>query len=229
PYSARMSDRASRQYELDWLRLLAVASVMGLHLAETYARPTDDPTAALTVQSPTLGHLIVLTSYWRMPILFCIAGMVAMHTRGRRTLRAYVLTRAERLLLPLVLGLAVLNPIQLALEGYLTGTVGVHSAWAYLWFLGALAFITVGTIPVGAWLARPTVQRRLARGAGRVPRLSSGTSTSRPSLAIAETSSREWCSPAPRRSVRRYRPNAGTRSSPGPSQPSCRPRPRGSE
>lgn len=166
PPPSRASDRAPRQYELDWLRLLAVVLVVLLHLAQTYARP-NDPAAVGSFQSPTLAHLIALTSYWRMPVLFCVAGMVAVHTRGRRALGSYVRTRAERLLLPLFLGVGVLTPVQLALEGRLTGHVGLRFAWGYFWFLGALVAITVATIPVGSWLARPAVQARLAPAAER--------------------------------------------------------------
>lgn len=160
-----MPHRAPRQYELDWLRLLAVVFVVGTHLAQTYAYAGADPLADSTTQSPALGRVLALTAYLRMPVLFCLAGMVAVHTRGHRPLGAYLRTRAERLLPPLLLGLAVLWPVQQALESRLTGESGGLFGWGYFWFLGALAAITVVTLPAGVWLARPTVQARLARAA----------------------------------------------------------------
>ena len=158
--------RARRQYELDWLRLLAVACVVLMHLAQTYARPTD-PAAMWSVQSTTLAHVLALTGYWRMPILFLVAGMVATHTRGQRALGAYVRTRAERLLLPLLLGLLVLGPAQFTLDGFLSGASGLRFDWGYFWFLGALVVITIVTLPLGAVLARPAVQARVAGVAHR--------------------------------------------------------------
>ena len=158
-----MPHRAPRQYELDWLRLLAVVFVVGTHLVQTYA--DADPIAGPATQSPALGRALALTAYLRMPVLFCLAGMVAVHTRGHRPSGAYLRTRAERLLPPLLLGLAVLWPAQQALEGGLTGDPGRLFGWGYFWFLGALAAITVVTLPVGVWLARPAVQARLARAA----------------------------------------------------------------
>ena len=162
-----MPNRPPRQYELDWLRLLAVVFVVVLHLAQTYTRSANDPMAHWTVQSAALGSVLAATWYFRMPVLFCVAGMVAVHTRGRRALGAYLRTRAERLLLPLVAGLAVLTPVQRALEGQLTGDSDVRFEWGYFWFLGALAAITVLTLPFGVWLARPAVQTRLTGAATR--------------------------------------------------------------
>ncbi len=166
PRPATSADRATnagplRQYELDWLRLASVLAVVVMHVAQTYARPTD-PAARWSAQSETLGSFLALTGYWRMPLLFCIAGMVATHTRGRRGLGEYVRARAERLLLPLAAGLALLGPAQYALEAVLVGAPGLHFAWGYFWFLGALAGVTVLTLPLGAWLARPGVRRTLA-------------------------------------------------------------------
>lgn len=164
-----MSDRAPRYHELDWLRFLAVLFVVALHFAQTYTHSATDSLSQWTVRSETLGTVLGATGYFRMPVLFCVAGMATMHTRGRRSLGAYLHARAERLLLPLVLGLGLIVPLQRAFEGELANNlswplVWSHS-WGHFWFLGALVTITVLTLPLGAWLDRPTVQARIAQTA----------------------------------------------------------------
>lgn len=59
-----------------------------------------------------LSTLIVSVNPWFMPLLFVLAGMSARYSLEKRTVRGYILQRTQKLLLPFILGVLLLVPLQ---------------------------------------------------------------------------------------------------------------------
>ena len=59
-----------------------------------------------------LSTLIISVNPWFMPLLFVLAGMSARYSLEKRTVRGYILQRTQKLLLPFILGVLLLVPLQ---------------------------------------------------------------------------------------------------------------------
>ena len=59
-----------------------------------------------------LSTCIVLINPWLMPLLFVLAGISARYALQTRTVKAFVVQRTRRLLLPFIVGTAVLAALQ---------------------------------------------------------------------------------------------------------------------
>src|ERR1051325_11515026 len=96
----------NRRPELDWLRVVAIAILHAFHVGMMFNRwdfhlKNPDP---LPVLEPPMGfHHAV-----RMPLLMVIAGIGTAIALERRSIGAFALDRAKRLLVPLVFGMLVI-------------------------------------------------------------------------------------------------------------------------
>lgn len=63
-------------------------------------------------ESKLLSTLIVLVNPWFMPILFVLAGMSARYALEKRTRKEFVGQRIRKLLIPFVIGIVFLVPVQ---------------------------------------------------------------------------------------------------------------------
>ena len=108
---------AERLYFLDWLRA-AVFGLLILYHVGMYYVSWD-----WHIKSPHAGGaiepLMMLSSPWRLALLFLISGAATsmmLKTRPGQAPRAFVRERSKRLLLPLLLGMFVVVPPQAYLE-----------------------------------------------------------------------------------------------------------------
>ncbi len=98
-----------RRYYLDWLRVLAVTGVFLSH--------------TITIFNLLYWHvnesrgqaLIVFGTEWGMALFFLLAGASAWFSLGSRTARQFISEQFARLVIPFVVGVMLLSPIQ----GYL--------------------------------------------------------------------------------------------------------------
>jgi glucans biosynthesis protein C len=100
-----------RLFFVDWLRIAAFALLVLYHVGMLYV-----PWHFHVKQTPTYTELIPLmrlTNPWRMGLLFVISGLATGLMLGRPGLAR---ERSKRLLLPLVLGIAVIVPPQAWLQ-----------------------------------------------------------------------------------------------------------------
>ena len=171
-----------RLTELDWLRIAAFALLMLYHLGMFYV-PWDWHVKS-PQPVPALEAWMQLSSPWRMSLLFVVSGAATSLMQARSSGAAGLGARSKRLLLPLLLGMAVIVPPQPYLEvveklGY-TGSyldflaryyAGDGSfcrgkdcldlpTWNHLWFLAYLWVYTVLLLALlrwrgGTWLAHP--------------------------------------------------------------------------
>ncbi|WP_324667936.1 acyltransferase family protein [Geochorda subterranea] len=123
--------RATRRYDLDWLRSMAVLLLIPFHAARIF--DVWEPFYVKDAQSSAgLSYLVALMGPWQMPLLFFIAGSAAWFSLGRRDPSRYLAERFRRLLIPFLFGNLVIVPPQ----GYLARMREPGYAASYLEFVG---------------------------------------------------------------------------------------------
>ena len=85
-----------------------------------------------------LSTCIVLINPWLMPLLFVLAGISARYALQTRTVKAFVVQRTRRLLLPFIVGTAVLAPLQTWYArryfDHYEGGIRAHWSWFFTHF-----------------------------------------------------------------------------------------------
>lgn len=181
-----------RRYDIDWLRTLAFAVLILYHLGMYYVADWGWHLKSEQV-SVWLQNLMVLTSPWRMSLLFFISAvalaLVQRRGHGRGSLQLAG-SRSRRLVVPLLFGMFVVVVPQVYIEARSQGLIepGFFRFWAqyinprtellaehqtpiglltwnHLWFLPYLWLYSLLLLPLRGPLDR------LARGRGlrRVP------------------------------------------------------------
>jgi peptidoglycan/LPS O-acetylase OafA/YrhL len=190
---------AGRRTELDAMRAFVVAGLVVFHCAVVFAAGTS---WFVTDPRPSAGFTVFLLwgSLWGMPLLFVVSGIGVCHALRTRSAAAFVRERVARLLVPLVVGMALLvAPMfyleQLGKPGF-SGSYGrfwlrvlnvpaiaegllPDGSWssggdtfdpAHLWFLYVLLLFSLILLPLFAFLRRPRGLRLTGRLAGYAER-----------------------------------------------------------
>ena len=155
---------AGRLQYVDAIRVLAIAAVVLVHVAEVF-NPWDEWHVTNAERSRWAGEIAVLAAPWVMPMVMLLAGVSAWYSLSRRSNGAYVRDRVLRLLGPLVIGTLVLVPPQVYLERRLKGQFagsfidfyphffeGIYPSgnlsWHHLWFLAHLFLYAMIALPL---------------------------------------------------------------------------------
>ena len=161
--------RAERQYYIDALRVFAVLMLIVFHtgmLFNTYEFhfKNNHVSRAIDVFVNTPIY------FWHMPLFMLLAGASTWYAFGKRGVGGYFMERVRRILLPLMVGIAVVIPPQVYLErtikGQFTGsfldfypsfwTTGVYPqgnfSYHHLWFLAFLFVFVALTLPLFVFL-----------------------------------------------------------------------------
>jgi glucans biosynthesis protein C len=177
----------SRRYDLDWIRVLAVASVVIYHFATTYTDyyPTSPPSAVHS----TLSGFVAATHPWRMALLFLVSGVVSRHLYHKAARASgFLKTRLLRLLPPFFVGTTLLVPLQhylilrrsspgisfwsvwldyAGLDDWLlvTGRVDLDHSIGHLWYIHYLIMYVIGITALSCCLPRfmATISAAIAR------------------------------------------------------------------
>ena len=101
----------NRRYDIDWLRILVVVSLIPFHTARIFDfwEPNYVKNGDL---SAGLSFLIAFLAVWNMPLLFLLAGSASGYALEFRSGTAYLKERFKRLFIPLVFGVLVIVPPQ---------------------------------------------------------------------------------------------------------------------
>ena len=106
--------RADRKYFLDWLRVAAFGVLILFHVGLLYV-PWN-----YNLQSdrllPSLEYLLISISPWRLALLFFISGVASRFLLDKLTPGLFAVDRLRRLFVVLLLGVWVINPIQVYVE-----------------------------------------------------------------------------------------------------------------
>jgi surface polysaccharide O-acyltransferase-like enzyme len=170
----------TRLYFLDWIRICAFFLLILYHTGMYYV------TWGFHIKSPfasdTIEPLMMLSSPWRLGLLFMVSGVAAAFLMKKLSTAAFLRQRSARLLLPLVFGMLVVVPPQSYCEVvekvgyggsyldfmklYLSGYHGFCKdascldlpTWNHLWFV---TYLWVYTMLLGAIAAAfgPQLQR----------------------------------------------------------------------
>ena len=176
---------ANRLFFADWLRIGAFGLLVVYHVGMLYV-PWDFHVKHVPTY-PALEPWMRLTNPWRMSLLFMVSGLATGLMLGRDGL---LRQRTRRLLLPLLLGVAVIVPPQAWLQvrdqfGYAGGYIDFLSlyarayggfcqnghclvlpTWNHLWFLPYLWVYTALLLVALRWAPAP-VRRAVADALGR--------------------------------------------------------------
>jgi glucan biosynthesis protein C len=172
-----------RRYDLDWVRIGAFMLLIFYHVGMYYVSwdwHVKSPSASTAIEP-----LMMLSSPWRLCLLFLISGVATGYLLDREGVRGFLGRRSVRLLVPLLFGMAVIVPPQSYLQVveklgypgsyfdfwrlYLTGYHGFCQGsdclalptWNHLWFVAYLWVYTV-VLYVGV-LILPSAAKRLRR------------------------------------------------------------------
>lgn len=99
-----------RKYYLDWLRVIAFALLIPFHVGMLYASwlyPLKSPRLV-----PQVEWLLMLSTPWRLALVFFIAGVASWHLIGKLGPGAFARDRLRRLLPVILFGMLVVNAPQ---------------------------------------------------------------------------------------------------------------------
>jgi glucan biosynthesis protein C len=182
PRTAAVAVAAGRLHWIDALKALVIVGIAVFHASLVFS---GSPWVVNNSQS----SLILMgfggfTFQWGIALMFVLAGGATWFGLRRRGVVRFARERITRLGLPLVLGVALLSPLQWYVEhtrsiqlgdllrSYVTFWGSVHVSWSpasayglvfHLWFLTHLLAISLLTLPVAWWLKGPAGRRLAGR------------------------------------------------------------------
>lgn len=175
---AGRTSRIERHYGLDWLRIGAFALLIPYHVGMYFAPGGWVVHAAERVD--WIDFPLAMIRPWRLCLLFLVSGYASRALLGKLGGPvAFVRSRSERLLLPLILGMVVIVAPQTwvrAAEAGYSGSLGhflLHDRWAamlsgrwtlveHLWFVDYLWVYTIALVVAMLWLPAPAKARLAA-------------------------------------------------------------------
>ena len=175
---------ASRRYDLDWLRVLAILAVFVFHCTRFF--DTDDWLIKnATTYLPVQIWMEFATS-WGMPLILIISGASAFLALDKHRPGRYAGGLVLRLFVPLMAGIFTHVAFQIYLDNlhsgkfsgsffawyphYFDGMYGFggNFAWMgmHLWYLELLFIVSLICLPLFVWLKRTSVGRRVLQRMG---------------------------------------------------------------
>lgn len=164
--------KSERQYYIDWLRILLIISVFLFHIGMIFNTwewhiKNDQQFGGMLKQIMTFLH------YWRMPLLFMVSGAGTYFALGKRTSGQYLYERFKRLVIPLLVGIFTLVPVQVYIEKvsqydsllayYPHMFDGIYPdgnfSWHHLWFIAYLFIISLFISPFLSFLRSKKFER----------------------------------------------------------------------
>ena len=162
-----------RLYYFDWLRVLIIGGVFLAHSVLPFTGGNWLIVSGAII--PITGLIALLGNQFGMPLLFLISGAAVVFAMKRRSNRQFIRERFFRLIIPYLVLVILLSPIQAYYEavdhGWYSGSFigylpqffnlsrfnGFNLEWAgaygyHLWFLVFLFFYAVITVPLFSYL-----------------------------------------------------------------------------
>lgn len=137
-----------RRYDIDWLRVIAIAFLLIYHIAIVF-----QPWGVFTgfIQSnETSGAIwipMAALNIWRIPLLFFVSGMGFCFAARKRDWKQLLIDRAKRILLPLIFGSIFIVPIHVYLfQKYYDQIFTYSPNMGHLWFLANICIYVLQVI-----------------------------------------------------------------------------------
>jgi glucan biosynthesis protein C len=182
------SDGSGRLHYLDWIRVIAVLGVFVYHTSQ----PFDIVEFSIknAEQTPVITAVYGFMYPFTMPLFFLVAGIGSWLSLRRRSGRQYLVERISRLLIPFIVGSAVLTPVSFYFEarhlGWFNGSLPdwlaqpgtilallassrpitpgpllFGTVGVHLWFVGYLFSYSLLALPLFLWLKQGAGRRFL--------------------------------------------------------------------
>jgi glucans biosynthesis protein C len=184
----KLSPAFSREYGLDWLRVIAFAILIFYHCGMMFVSwgwHIKNPET-----SRELELVMLFFNRWRLPLLFFISGAGIWFSLRRRSSGEFVRERTVRLLLPLAFGMLVVVPPQIYVERIEQGAAYAsyfdfwrtvfefeaypkgNLSWHHLWFVAYVFVYALLGLPIFNALRSGAGRRVVSRFAGLLERYS---------------------------------------------------------
>lgn len=139
-----------RRYDIDWLRVIAIALLLIYHIAIVF-----QPWAMLIgfIRSEEISTTIwlpmTMLNVWRIPILFFVSGMGVYFALTKRNNIELLIERAKRILLPFLFGFVAITPLHMfVFQDYYNLGLSYFPHMGHLWFLGNIFIYVLLGLPV---------------------------------------------------------------------------------
>jgi glucans biosynthesis protein C len=159
-----------RQYDLDWIRVLATIAVFIYHCF-MFFNPWAWHVKNNEIDPSYITAISLFISTWLMPVFFAVSGINSYYALQKRNGKEFVKERIARLGIPLLFGVMILSPPQVYIErvshGQFSGSfftwfphyfegvyldIGGTGNFAFvglhLWYLLVLLLFTFITLPI---------------------------------------------------------------------------------
>jgi glucan biosynthesis protein C len=126
-----------RRYDIDWLRVIAIALLLIYHVVIVFQPWGFFIGFIQSVEtSDAIWIPMALLNVWRIPLLFFVSGMGVCFALRRRDWKQLLLDRARRILLPLIFGSLFIVPIHVFIfQKYYEQEIVYSPSVGHLWFL----------------------------------------------------------------------------------------------
>jgi glucans biosynthesis protein C len=119
-----------RQYDLDWIRVLATFTVFIYHCF-MFFNPWPWHVKNNVTDPTFITGISLFMSAWLMPIFFAVSGINSYYALQKRSSKQFIKERLARLGIPLLLGVMILTPPQIYIERV---SHGQFSGSFFTWF-----------------------------------------------------------------------------------------------
>jgi glucan biosynthesis protein C len=155
-----------RRYDVDWLRVVAVFSVIALHSAVIFSFGLFN--VKHTQNTLSLDTIVIFLTAWIIPLLFVLAGAATKFALDRRKPSEYRAERIKRLIVPgtmwfiLPLAIAVVFGWDFLFQLPGNPRLGAVVGTGHLWFIFYLFIFSLVALPLFVFLRKPAGQRAIS-------------------------------------------------------------------
>ncbi|UAB80074.1 acyltransferase family protein [Marixanthomonas sp. SCSIO 43207] len=139
-----------RRYDIDWLRVIAIALLLLYHIAIVF-QPWAMFIAFIRSDeiSTALWQPMTMLNVWRIPILFYVSGMGVYFALRKRNNRELLLERTKRILVPFLFGIVAIVPLHMfVFQDYYNLGLDYYPHMGHLWFLGNIFVYVLIGLPI---------------------------------------------------------------------------------
>jgi len=140
----------NRRYDIDWLRVIAIALLIFYHLGIAF-QPWG-VFIGFIQNDKSLDFLwtpMSMINIWRIPLLFFVSGMGVSFAIRKRNWKQLLLERSKRIMLPFIFGIIFIVPIHIFLwQKYYNQDLSYSLNVSHLWFLGNIFIYVVLLFPL---------------------------------------------------------------------------------
>lgn len=139
-----------RRYDIDWLRVIAIALLLIYHIAIVF-QPWAMFVGFVRSENALEGLWVpmAMLNVWRIPILFFVSGMGLFFAMRKRNWKQLIGERSQRILVPFLFGIVAISPLHMYLfQAFYKQPLAYYPHTGHLWFLGNIFAYVLLFLPV---------------------------------------------------------------------------------